>query len=445
MIQALSRIQNEARSILDIPAEQVSQAQKVNGSDRASNIDWPSKLGDDAYHGLAGEIVRQISPETEADEAAILLQFLVAFGALVGRGPHVRVEGDQHHGNLFALLVGETSKARKGTSYGRIKEIFSRVQDWPRVVEGLSSGEGLKWHVRDRVTKEEKDANGQLANTEVDPGISDKRLLVVESEFAQVLRQCARAGNTLSSTIRCAWDSGKLQTLTKNDPVTATGAHICMIGHITSDELRAELTQTDSANGFANRFLFMCVRRSKALAFGGKPIPDELLSQFASRIARSAGRAKMIQSVNMTEAARATWAKVYPTLSEGYRGLFGAVTARAEAQCLRLALLYALLDESECIDDPHVMAALSIWDRAAESARYVFGSALGDPVADEIYRSLRASGNDGLTRTGISKLFNRHQTAERIKVALDLLETKGMARSERMETTGAPSEVWRSV
>ena len=203
---------------------------------------WPEPLSEVAYCGLAGEIVREIEPHTEADSAAILLQVLVAFGALVGRGPHIQIEGDEHHSNLFALLVGETSKARKGTSWSRVREVFSKVEAWPVVVDGLSSGEGLKYNVRDRVTKMERDKQGFVSEIEVDPGIQDKRLMVVESEFAQVLRQAARAGNTLSVTIRCAWDSGTLRTLTKNDPVTATGAHVCIIGHITADELRSDLT-----------------------------------------------------------------------------------------------------------------------------------------------------------------------------------------------------------
>ena len=38
---------------------------------------WPV-LDDDAYHGLAGEIVRAIAPETEADPAAVLLSLLTA-------------------------------------------------------------------------------------------------------------------------------------------------------------------------------------------------------------------------------------------------------------------------------------------------------------------------------------------------------------------------------
>jgi hypothetical protein len=62
---------------------------------------------------LAGEIVHTIEPHSESDPAALLLQLLVAFGSVVGRGPHFKAESDRHGLNLFTVLVGETSKARK--------------------------------------------------------------------------------------------------------------------------------------------------------------------------------------------------------------------------------------------------------------------------------------------------------------------------------------------
>lgn len=408
---------------------------------------WPEPFAEKAFHGLAGEIVRVIEPVSEADPAALLLQVLIAFGALVGRGPHVRIEGDQHHINLFAVLVGETAKARKGTSWGRVREIFSRVADCPRERSGLSTGEGLKYAVRDPIRCTERDEKtGNAVERVTDLGITDKRLIVVEPEFAQVLRQTARAGNTLSPTLRSAWDGTRLATLTKNDPVTATDAHVCIIGHITADELRAELTATDSANGFANRFLFMCVRRSKLLPFGGGPIPDDALAGLVERISRAAANAKMLDTVPMTEAAREVWTCVYPTLSAGLLGLLGAVTARAEPQCLRLALAFALMDEAAAIDRPHLLAALAVWERAEASARCIFGSALGDPVADEILRALKVAGKAGLTRTAIRDLFKRHQTADRIGAALELLKRRNLARCEMQQSEGGrPTEIWRYV
>ena len=408
---------------------------------------WPEQLPDCAYQGLLGDIARAVEPDTESDPAAILLQATVGFGALVGRGPHVQVEGDQHHLNLFALLVGDTSKARKGTSWSRVREIFSGVPGWPRVVNGLSSGEGLKFHVRDALTKMERDKKtGHTEEVLVDAGIDDKRLLVVESEFAQVLRQVARAGNTLSATIRAAWDNGDLMTLTKNDPITATGAHISVIGHITVEELRAELTQTDSANGFANRHIIMCVKRSKLLPFGGQPVAQETLQSLRLRIALAVERARGLRAVRMTDAARQTWERVYPLLSNGHPGLLGAVTGRAEAQCLRLALAYAVADQADEIDRHHLVAAIALWDRAESSARHIFGSAVGDRVADEILRALRSAVPGGITRTDISALFKRHETADRIGIALDLLCRRGLAeRSQQPGQGGRPAEVWTAT
>jgi len=147
----------------------------------------------------------------------------------------------------------------------------------------------------------------------------------------------------------------------------------------------------------------------------------------------------------MTPSAREAWSAVYGRLSEGYPGLLGAVTARAEAQCLRLALVYALMDRAGAIDRPHLLAALAIWERAQASARYIFGDALGDPVADQVLDALRAARPDGTTRTGISRLLGGHKSADRIGAALALLEGRGLARRESVRTDGAPAEHWRAA
>ncbi|RDJ93996.1 hypothetical protein B4Q13_17940, partial [Lacticaseibacillus rhamnosus] len=68
-----------------------------------------------------------------------------------------RVEGDQHHLNGNDVLVGETAKARKGTSWGRVQQVFEQVPKWPTGKKGLSTGEGLKWAVRDKIENLETD------------------------------------------------------------------------------------------------------------------------------------------------------------------------------------------------------------------------------------------------------------------------------------------------
>ena len=386
-----------------------------------------------------------IEPVTESDPAAILMQFLVAFGVLVGRGPFYRVEATQHHANLIVLLVGETAKARKGTAWDRVRRPFELIYGWKPHVSGLSSGEGLKFNVRDPVEETKTNKHGELVTEITDNGVEDKRLLVIESEFASVLRAVQRQGNTLSATVREAWDSGNLRTLTKNDPIIATGAHIAIIGHIVADELRAELTATDCANGFANRFLFVAVRRSKLLPFGGEELDDGEMQALVARLRERAELARTRGRITMTPAARAIWSAVYAELSEGSGGLHGSVTARAEAQCIRLALVYALLDGADCIDAPHLQAALAVWAYCDATAKYIFGASLGDRTADEILRRLQQAGDGGLTRTEISDMFRRHLSADRLGAALELLRSKGRARCETISTGGRPTELWRAM
>lgn len=229
--------------------------------------------------------------------------------------------------------------------------------------------------------------------------------------------------------------------LTKNSSLCATEAHISIIGHITKDELRSRITRTDLANGFANRFLFALVRRSKELPFGGDLTDSEIL-HLGECIKGVVEGGKKVARVTMTDAAKETWAAVYGALSAGQAGLLGAVTARAEAQTIRLALIYALLDSAAEIDEPHLRAALAVWEYCEASAAHIFGNTLGDPFADEIEQALKRQSPEGMTRTTVRDLFGRHQTAERISAALTLLVTKGRARVETAATGGRPVETW---
>ena len=405
--------------------------------------DWP-EASPLLFYGLAGDIVRAIEPHTEADPVALLVQLLAAFGSAIGRSAHFQAEADQHFANLFVVMVGISSKGRKGTSWGHVKRLFALADpQWEGycVQTGLSSGEGLIWHVRDAVEKPVKNkATGEAELETVDPGIEDKRLLVLESEYASVLRVAARDGNTLSAILRDAWDRGRLQTMTKNNAAKATGAHVSLIGHVTADELRRELSSTEAGNGFGNRFLWICARRSKELPEGGD-LQETDLHPLTGRLSAAIQDGRQAGLLKRDENARALWRAVYHDLSEGGPGLSGAVTSRGEAQTMRLALLYALLDEAGCIRREHLEAALALWEYVDASAKYVFGDSLGDPVADDILRALR-NAPDGLSRTDLQNLLGRHQASNRIGQALALLLKHGRARVLQEQTAGRPAERW---
>jgi hypothetical protein len=396
-------------------------------------------LDEDAYHGLPGHIVRAIKPHTEADPVAVLVSLLSAFGNACGRSPYFRIGADRHHPKINAALVGETSKGRKGMSWGFVRDLMHAVDRYwaeERVENGLSSGEGLIYQVRDRRMGVNKDGDTVLE----DPGADDKRLFILEGEFAGVLKVATREGNTLSAIIRSAWDAGKLSTLTKNSPMKATDSHVSIVGHVTATELVRLLSDSDARNGFANRFLWVCVKRSKILPFGGEWERQDVAGAVSLlgevlRFAKSAGE------MRWGDTARPLWVERYPSLSEGAPGLLGAVTSRSEAQVLRLACIYALMDSSVAIELEHLKAALAVWDYAEASARYIFGDATGDAVADRIEEMLTGA-PEGLTRAQIRDALGRNKSSEQIGAALELLDRLGRAFKEIEQTGGRPAERW---
>ncbi len=402
---------------------------------------WPV-MPEPAYHGLVGGVVRTIEPHTEADPNAILIQYLVAVGNAIGRGRFFQVEGDLHFPKLFCVLVGPTSKGRKGTSAGRVAQVMRYADPtWAeqRNQTGLASGEGLIHHVRDPLTEISKKGVEEV----VDGGVSDKRLMLQVEEFASALAVMGRAGNILSPVIRDAWGHKTLQTMTKNSPAKATGSHISIVAHITEQELRGALTRIEMGNGFANRFLYLKVKRSKFLPHGGD-LGEPEIADLGKRTRLAIEAARKIGRVTMTKEAATAWAIVYPKLSAEQPGMIGSIIGRAEAQVIRLALIYALLDNNTQIEKVHLQAGLAVWEFCEESARQIFGDSLGDPVADTILGALRASGAAGKSRAEISELFGRHQTSTQLQAALNLLVQYGRARWETPRTGKAvrPTEMW---
>ena len=108
--------------------------------------DYPKPPDEAAFYGLAGDIVRRILPQTEADPVALLFQLLVAFGNIIGHTAYTVADGARHYCNIFGVLVGETSKGRKGTAWQNILNIIQHLDEqWCNncITHGLSSGEGL--------------------------------------------------------------------------------------------------------------------------------------------------------------------------------------------------------------------------------------------------------------------------------------------------------------
>jgi hypothetical protein len=331
---------------------------------------------------------------------------------------------------LFVVLVGDSSKARKGTSWSQIARLFADVdRPWlsTRVTRARLTASGLVYALRDQQPP------------------TDRRLLALSEEFASVLYALKRAKAHLSPLLRGAWDSGDLPTLDMHQYLQATGTHISLIAHITQRELAQSLHRTEAHNGFANRCLWTWVQRNNCLPEGGNLTANDL-----SAVARELRRALDWTAASpeilfrRDRAARELWQDRYPGLSQLRPGLHGAATSRAEAQVLRLSAIYAALDSSSVVGLPHLQAALAVWDYCSASASLLFGDSTGDTIADRIREALEAT-PEGLSKNQIRRLFHGHVHSNRIDAALEQLVLLDAASCHSELTAGRPSTLWSAT
>lgn len=430
-------------------AARISRSNDVDDIPLPDEKPWPV-IDQAAFQGLAGEIVTTIGPECEADPVGLLATILTSYGNACGPGPFFPVGPTKHRSNLFCALVGQSAKARKGTSGDLCEALFNQADpDWVlhHRVSGLATGEGIGWLARD--TDDEKPSDEKPKYSKMQKALGerpklaeDKRLFIDEPEFGQVLQNANRQGNNLSQVIRKLWDGKKLEFVSKATPFSATGLHGSISAHVTLNELKHLLGATETTNGFCNRFIWLCVKRSKLLPFGGNLAE---LPSFGKRLAQGLMESRRVARMKFSASAGKLWEEAYHgELSQEDEGVVGDVVSRAEAQALRLAMVYALVGESDVIERDHLGAALALWRYARESAHFIFGGTQSG-LPGKILTLLQAAGGNGLTRKEISGGLSRNYPAAKIVEALAQLKRTGQAAMEllRNETARRPTELWR--
>jgi len=378
-----------------------------------------------ALYGPIGSLVEQLAPYTEAHPAPILLQLLIGCGNMIGRGPFFMTNSTAQRTNLYGISVGKTASARKGSAWEASMRFFGVIDpQWAsnNIRSGLGSGEGVITALQD---------SGDPA---ID-AIADKRLLLREGEFSQVLQAMKRGGNSVSTVIRNGWDNGTLATVTKR-PLIATNCHISMMCDVTREEL-AFLGKREMTNGFANRCLW-CFSKMPRLLPLAKPIDLSRVEYTLNRIRRIVRRAYMADSVEMrrTQEADEYWCEIYQELVERPEGIWGAVTLRAAPQVIRISMIFAILDQTFEIGLKHMIAAKALWDYCDQSARWAFeGKAYGE-YAEKILDHLK---NGEMTQSQLHNLFHRHpnkgvinQSLKEIDHLIDVVEEKTGGRNKKI-------------
>jgi hypothetical protein len=164
-------------------------------------------------------------------------------------------------------------------------------------------------------------------------------------------------------------------------------------------------------------------------------MPVEEIAPIQNELWRLVAHAQQCGLVGMSAGAREQWTAVYSELSREHSGLAGSIINRAEAQTMRLALIYALLDGQNVIQEKHLHAALALWRYAQDSALYIFGDRVADPLEEKILEALKQG---PLTATELSAVFCRHVPKDRLQPVLQQLEAQQRISITKLKNGGRP-------
>jgi putative DNA primase/helicase len=427
---------------------------EIEASDNLQAIPRPTpEQAETMLYGTVGLFAKAAADGKGLDPIAAALACLTWLGTEVSPRIVLQIADSYHPARIFGVHVGRSSRGAKGDSSQLLKKVIRRISKQHSELlgafhsGGLSTREGLALQLHDGFTQGEQET----------PAVTDKRLFVIESEFANIMAQTKRDGNTLSTALRDAFDYPcKIDPMTKTNRISSTNPHIGILGNITPYELASKLSKNEISNGVINRFMLIYSERMANVPFPpatDNGLVDMLANEFASVIHWAKGSygdssfdlydSQVVATLD--NHAKAFWVIVFDELSNPYGGEFiAAATDRRRVFALRLALLFAITDKSLVIQEHHIRAGVE-WARfSARTAAYVLGGAGSGDVEtvdktqlDKLMTFLKSK-KGFVSRTDISAdCFKRHISKTKLDGLLQLaIDSQLIERKQQLPKAG---------
>ncbi len=395
----------------------------------------------EASYGLAGRLALEVSPINGISKEAVLFQFLICLSTLCAQKFYYSIGGKKIHAADYLVLVGTTGSSKKGTSFSDVKWFFD--QYYPeftssKLKTGVNSGEGLINCIRNKVVGTDIDKRtGKEIEAIKDEGALSKIVLFLETEFSRLLKAGKRDGSTVTEIYRNAWDGVPLEINTSQRSIRSTDYCVSLIAHITPKELKSLVSDIDSSNGYLNRFMFCFIT-------GGVPKPfpesfDRIEFTFTKELVALFNFINAIESAEIVLAdnAKELYLEIYNEFYYRPEDKITELLSRNTQHLLKMAMLYAIIDQSQEIKIGHLKASKALIDYSSASIQELFGK---DSITKKEAKVLRflSSQNGTAPRGKIqSDCFRNNSSKEELDSIQDSLIDKKLIQVSSVDGIAA--------
>ncbi|WP_436776065.1 DUF3987 domain-containing protein [Yinghuangia sp. YIM S09857] len=389
--------------------------------------------------------IKAVEQHTEADPVGVLAALLSITSCALSR-PRLIIGQKRHPLGVWTLLVGETGRGRKGTALGMARELMDGAYpDFMDLHEamGITSGAGVIKYLAERQGEAAEAAADADERGETPAGLNpnDGRVIFLEEEYVTVMNRAKRDGS-LSGVLRQAWDGNTLASMTAKNGARVSGAHVVIHGHTVPREFRTAISGTDIQGGTYNRLLTFHVQRSRRLPIG-HTIPSRALETAHDALRAGLGFARKVKRVGFSSTAldllNGELREEIESWDEG-DDTVRAFANRADVQVMRIAALYALMDQRRQIEPRDLRAAWALVRYALESVAHLMGAGAADGLEARIRTLVVQAGATGIKSAELYRKLGRLADSAAIATAIDAMPE---VTRETRRGAGRPSTIYR--
>lgn len=413
----------------------------------------PPEWDESCLYGPIGDVVHAVAPQTEAHPAAIYAVLLARFGCSAGFGKYIG-PNPKIPARIYPFLCGPSGWGRKGTASQVGDTLWTPIDSDLRVVNGISSGQGLIEIIRDR-TADPKDTGGT----------DDKRMYVVEEELSKLRAVKEMKGATTGDTLKQLFDHREKFDNPRVCAAKVTRPHVACEVHATPAAW-CRLPDDDISTGFTNRFFHVWTTATKELPRGGDWLNDEVrralvpVRQALAEVWRWGSDCCLAYS----SAAGIAWDERYheTRLLVQARGdhLLNDLLTRGPDQIARITAITAMSQQSKTLPEEGLIAASKYWDFSRLTVEFLFSRRRSESsergvqwmetktTADngaKLMSALFRAAKNGLSMKAIhDDVFNNNLSAAAVRKLVDSLAEHGhVVVAQYKPAVGRPgTKVW---